>query len=63
MFEYVKTTAPGKNIVVLPLFAATKITKLKIILFLSRCIKKIWANLQRIIELLSLKIVIKLSNI
>ncbi len=52
-----------KKIVVLPFFVATKITKLKIILILNWLRKKIWANLQRIIELSTQKTVIKLSKI
>jgi hypothetical protein len=44
------------NFVVLPCFAATNITKLKIILFFKLVKKKIWANLQRVIELLPKKL-------
>ncbi len=44
-------------------FVATKITKLKIILILNWWRKKIWTNLQRIKELSTQKVVIKLSKI
>ncbi len=44
-------------------FVATNITKLKIILFLNWWSKKIWPNLQRIIELFTSKIVPRLSKI
>ncbi len=54
----------GRKFVVLPFFVATNITKLKLILFLNRLVmRKIWANLKRILELLIKKIVIKLSKI
>jgi hypothetical protein len=54
-----------KKIVVLPVsyFVATKITKLKIYINLELAKKKIWANSQRIIELSTQKIVVKLSKI
>jgi hypothetical protein len=44
-------------------FVATNITKLKPILLLNWRRKKIWANLQRITEILTQKTVIKLSKI
>jgi hypothetical protein len=44
-----------KKYVVLPFFVATNITKLKIIL-IELVKKKIWANLQRIIELSTQKL-------
>jgi hypothetical protein len=52
-----------KFFVILPFFVATKITKLETILIFELAKKKIWANLQRIIELSTQKIVIKLSKI
>ncbi len=52
-----------KKLVVIPFYVATNFTKLKIILCLNCWRKKIWANFQRIIELLMQKIVIKLSKI
>jgi hypothetical protein len=47
----------GKKICCPPFFGPTNITKFKIILFLN------WANLQRITELFTQKIVIKLKKI
>jgi hypothetical protein len=44
---------------VLPFFSHKNITKLKLILFWNWRRKKIWANLQRIIELFTQKIVIR----
>jgi hypothetical protein len=50
-----------KKLVVIPFFVATNFTKLKIIKFL-KCLKKIWANFQRIIELFTQNIVTMLSS-
>jgi hypothetical protein len=49
-----------KKFVVIPFYVVTNFTKLNIILVFK---KKIWANFQRIIKLLTLKIVTKLSKI
>jgi hypothetical protein len=51
-----------KNFVVIPFYVATSFTKLEIILVL-KCRKKIWANIHRIIELLTQKLVTKRSKI
>jgi hypothetical protein len=58
-----KTKEKGERISCPTFFVATNITKLKIILFLSRKKKKLWANLQRILELFTPKNIIKLSII
>jgi hypothetical protein len=52
----------GGKLAVLPVFVAKNITKLKLILFLTGE-EKNWANLQRITELITLKIFIKLSEV
>jgi hypothetical protein len=44
-------------------FCSHNITKLKIILFFEQVKKKLWANLQRIIEIFTQKVVIKISKI
>jgi hypothetical protein len=41
----------AKKFVVLSFFVATNITKLKILLYFEQAKKKLWANLQRIMQL------------
>jgi hypothetical protein len=53
----------GKKLVVLPFFCSHKFHKIENYFSFEMLKKEIWANLQRIIELFSLKVVTKLSNV